>query len=175
MRFAMILLLVFISSMLLVNAQQIYRLQPNISKNDQVTLNSIKTDYGEEDIVSSSMGEPYKILILSMKGETLYFNDFKINFITHIDTEQGAIYQNISYRTFYWNLPYFENAKQIQLYHENKLIWSYNIEYLSKQSTDVPEQKPQGKNNAMFLIASAGIVLLIIIIIFVYRKLLKKS
>ena len=161
-------------------AEKVYQIYLEIYKNDTVNLLDSKVTEEIISIPSSGEGEDYAFKIFSKDEKLLFKQQFKIGFYAYLkrlanSTETDEILIKVRYR--YFNLPYFENADKIQLFHENKLIWEHNIkdEIIPKttQNNTLPIAPPKNtvEGNSNILIAVAiGVVILTVWALFWLRK-----
>ncbi|MDO8553738.1 MAG: hypothetical protein Q7S22_02940 [Candidatus Micrarchaeota archaeon] len=176
------LLIMFILSFsILVSAEKTYDLRLIIHKNDTVEFVSIMSIDGTSDPFLDVNRSGYSFRILSKNGAVLESGGFNLGFVSHIDTIPSS---NISSEEQFierdkskghWYLPYFKDAKLIQLFHKDKKIWEYDVEYLNPQPKEPApvsiQQHPP--NPAVLLVGGfclAGIVIAIILYFLLGKK-----
>lgn len=168
-----LLFLVFVFLVSLIYSQ-VYDIKSIIFKNDSYNLVSIDLSNAETGPFPISLNNNYHFELLDKRGKIIFNQPFTLNFVVYPDPNENetATAQVISINQSYtfWRLPYSEDVKSIRLYHNDKLIWDYDVEYLSKQNTAAPQQNPQIQNNNLIygLVAFGFCISIAIIIGLVY-------
>ncbi len=125
MRFFILLLIVFG----LVHTANIYEFDVAIHENDTAEVIGFKLSTGEKSYFHSTEDNNYEIRIVSDSRE-LFSQGFEMHFHDGLFRGPNSTLPDtgpITTVTYYWRLPYFENASAIQLFHEEKLILEYPI------------------------------------------------
>lgn len=117
-----------------VNAKEIlesvYYIYLIIYRNDTVTLTNFEVIDGiPTDFPTIPLELNYSILILSIKNEILFKAQLPVSFTAYPMPPEGEPHVEVELNEsiHYLRLPYFENANKIEIYHEDKLIFSYEI------------------------------------------------
>lgn len=126
--FTFLILLLFLNY-----AQDTYKLHILINQNDSLNLLNIYLSNDSASYFSNSKSDNYSIQIVSKDGLVLFNNS---NNYVFSFAEFGST-MNVNQIEEFWNLPYFDSAKKIKFYHDKKLIWDYDVEYLSSKSANV--------------------------------------
>lgn len=177
-----LLFLAFILISTVASAERVFNARMTISKDDSVTVSSFEVLEGKASSFPEYPDANYLIKIVSFDGRTLFEAPMKIDFVVHPFPE-GEIELNETERSF--RLPFFADAKRIEMYHDGRLIHSLNIaDYLCNNNsicdanenadncpsdcrqtttTTVPQQ---GSSNILMLVV--GITLLVIGIVTLY-------
>lgn len=143
---------------------QAYYLNLIIYKNDSVELQSFSIHNGSAREFPVSLKNNYEFRIIAKDRSLLFSQPFVVNFIGYPDPLENSSAPGevlLNKREDTWSLPYYSEAQYIQLFHEDKKIWEYEI----------PEnQQNQGSGTPNFpieyVIASCvGIVLFVTIVL----------
>ena len=129
----------------LVSAEQIYKLDLDICKNDTVILNHFEVSSGSISSFPQVGDEVYEFRIVSTEGHELFSEEFKLNFVTYPfmgPDATGPDIVDINVVRYSWKLPYFENAWKIQLYHGNKKIFEYELPLEEAEDSELEISEP---------------------------------
>lgn len=132
----------------LVNASQVYVFDLDIYENDTVILKKFDVRLGGQSYFPDVGEEEYEFRILSRSSTMLFSQPFRLNFVTYPfigpnSTEPGIVpIYKISYT---WELPYFEDAALVQLFHEDKIIFEYE---LPGEEIEEPQDAPTTEADA---------------------------
>ena len=170
--FSIYLLLLIILS----NAVNVYNLDLIIYPNDSAELVSIGIKEGESGPFPSAGNDNYHFEIFSKDNHVLFNQSFELNFFAYRfrgpnSTQPDVVPLNQSRDI--WNLPYSKDASIIQLFHEDKKIWEYNVEYLHERVT--PEKPISEPTSPALPLALAAVCLVLIIIAVVLYFLFRKK
>ncbi|MEM5870323.1 MAG: hypothetical protein QXR09_04140 [Candidatus Aenigmatarchaeota archaeon] len=118
--------------------QRVIKFFFRIYRNDSVELLKLEESLGY--ITSTNIGE-YEVKIVSKEGEILYESPVDIFFLYNKTKKEGVLL-NYSLKDFvdvYLSLPYFSNARKIELYHFNKLIYEKEVPFEEETITEEAE------------------------------------
>lgn len=107
----------------------IYKNDSNATLNDFSVADGIPTDFPEITEVFQGQ-EQYTIKIISVNNEVLFQKEFLISFTPAPFIPPSGTTPEVTNLTNvekYLRLPYFEGAKKIEIYHDNKIIFTYEI------------------------------------------------
>ncbi|NYZ74624.1 hypothetical protein H0O00_05750 [Candidatus Micrarchaeota archaeon] len=164
----------FLVSLMLVlslaNAAKIYELHLTIYKNDTVVLNGFDTREGEVSIFPTSEDNNYEFRIISGGDTTLFSQPFHLGFVAYRfqgpnATEPSVVpYDQVE---DYWNLPYYENAALIQLFHDGRKIFEYELpqqtaEEEPGETPEKPVEKPFDSN--LIICATCGSIAILALV-----------
>ena len=173
-----LLLLAFILISTVASAEKVFSARMTIGKDDSVTISSFEVLDGKASSFPEYPDANYLIKIVSFDGRTLFEAPMKIDFVVHPFPE-GEIELNETERSF--RLPFFTDAKRIEMYHDGRLIHSLNVaDYLCNKNSRCEENEntencptdckksdqPKQESNNFLLIL--GIILLVIGIVALY-------
>lgn len=104
----------------------IFSLDLTVYNNDSVSLNSFGMTEGSP--TNFGRGE-YLIKILDRENEVLYQENFSVGFSIEYDVINGSSPppERLDSRGLYLRLPYFYNARKINIYKKNKKIFDFDI------------------------------------------------
>lgn len=114
-----------------IREEKIYSLLLTIFKNDTVILENISVEMGVlSHFPTTKTG--YYVKIISYTNETLFESNLGISFKIHYQIFPGEKIPNIEIEELEkilvsLRLPYFENADRIEIYHDDKLIFTFKI------------------------------------------------
>jgi len=114
----------------LASASKVYELHLIIYKNDTVDLISINETDGRPGPFPSAGEDNYFFRILSDNGTVLFNQSFQMDFFAYRFRGANSTLPDVvslEKREGYWKLPYYEDATVIELFHEDKMIFDYNI------------------------------------------------
>jgi hypothetical protein len=134
---AVLIFIILFSS--IVAAQQSFSFGLMIDTDENVNISFIEaTD--ARNLLPDDEG-PYSLRILDSNEDLLYSKDFNVGFIV-----PGLGEVNESF--IYWNLPYHEEASSVEILHENRLIFSANLEEYLCNNDGVCEQS-EGETHSL--------------------------
>lgn len=112
-------------------AGTIFFLYADIHRNDTIGLKDFKIMDGDQNMDSGGLGN-YKFHIISYEKKTLFESKFQQSFVTYRESigEDGNMRgEEVTLDTVskFIRLPYFKEAKTIELYHEDDLIFSLEV------------------------------------------------
>jgi len=155
----------------LANASQVYQLHMIVYANDTVQLVNITIRDGEPDIFPSAGEDNYAFKIISTKNKTLYDQPFQMGFVAYRLIPRNSTVPDevlLEKREELWRLPYFDDAATIQLFHENKKIFEYQLPQ---------QQKPAAPPSPDWTICciAAGVMALAVAAFLLFKKFNKPS
>ncbi|MEK6982457.1 MAG: hypothetical protein AABX38_05990 [Candidatus Micrarchaeota archaeon] len=180
-----ILLILFFVGLTSLIYSQIYDLSLLIYKNDSAKIVDISISDFEPGPFPTSLNNNYHFEIIDTENKIIFNQPFTMRFVVYPDPYEDGTARaqviNLNQTYSFWRLPYFQNAKTIQLYHENKKIWEYNVEYLSNKTSPTFPEKRSGvmgviNNNILLVLSGLCLAFLAILALafLVYKKVLKK-
>jgi hypothetical protein len=109
--------------------QKIFAIHIIIYKNDTVGLVSFETSQGTltdfpEITPVSEEQELYSIIIVSTDNKILFNKSFIIGWVAHPFNKTDVI---LNESDKYFRLNYFDSASKIEILHDNRVIFSYNL------------------------------------------------
>jgi len=117
-----------------VNAQEmledVFYFHLIIYKNDTVTLDKFEIIEGvPSDFPGISLSLNYSILLLSTENNVIFRGQLPISFTAYPMPPEGQpeVEVMLNESEQYLRLPYFENIDRMEIYHDNKLIFTYEI------------------------------------------------
>lgn len=137
----------------------ILQIDLDIYQDDRVVVNEIKLTFGKPSQIPSKAGA-YSLRIIDESNNILYRRDFPGNFfIFDVNKVQDKF-------TIFEKIEYNPSMQKVQLYKNNKLIFSADLSNYIKQ--EIPEQPKQFD----FLILAIIIILVLIfvIVILLFKK-----
>jgi len=156
---------VFVALLLLcsiASAESVYMLDIIIYQNDNVELRSFDIISGSPGPFSDAGGNNnYEFRILSKDKEVLFDQSFHLGYAAYRFRGPNSTSPDIvpyDKTENYWRLPYFDDAALIQLFHEGKIIFEYDV---SKRQQTFPSNL-----NSIILIVGAIAIAVLILILF---------
>ncbi len=194
MKYKIILCVALISSLAIAQSDKVFVLFMNIHNDDRVEFINFEVISGTPNIEPLESGT-HPIKIISFDNKVVFESALQINFKTFRETidENGTMSgEEVELESVekYLRLPYFADAKSIELYHGDNLIYTLNVaDYLCNKNNVCEENEnaqncpsdcrttttipPGGKDNTVLLIA--GILLIILGIVIAYFLLKRRS
>ncbi len=161
-------------------AEKIYNMRLIIYKNDSVELSSIGIKDGGVGPFLSAGKNNYYFEVISKDNRLLFNQSFELSFVTYPDifgNPQAPKVIEFNKSEDFWNLPYFEDAALIQLFHEDKKIWKYEVEYLAARVPEQEKSPPKQNQNEIqdnLIFYAAGLMVITIIAVIIWN-LLKRN
>ncbi|MFH1433009.1 MAG: hypothetical protein ABIG84_07380 [archaeon] len=140
MKYIVLFFIILISSVAVAQANEVFVLYLNVHNDDAVDLKDFKIISGSQNVYADQAGN-YPIKIISFDDEVLFESKLQIGFVTYRETrdEDGNMKGEevvLESAEQFIRLPYFKNAKTIELYHEDKLIYTLDVsEHLCKKNS----------------------------------------
>ncbi|NYZ74625.1 hypothetical protein H0O00_05755 [Candidatus Micrarchaeota archaeon] len=176
-------ILVFLLSVFgLLQASQVYVLDLTICKNDTVELNRFGIQPGSPGYFPQVGDYKYEFRIIARNATVLFTQPFRLEFVTYPfpgpnSTNPDIV--NITNMWYDWKLPYYKDAAFIQLFHEDKKIFEYELpQQETEEEPDETPEKPVEKpldSNLMICAACGTIAILILVAYALFRYKGKKG
>ena len=160
---------------------EIYSLDLIIYRNDSAELVSIAIKDGSEGPFPFSLHNNYYFKIIGKDNQLLFEKPFTLNFVVHPEPYENSPAPSeilLNKSEDFWHLPYFQDASAIQLFHEDKKIWEYDVEYLNPQIPSRPSATPAqqpGSGDSTGSIILSIVAIVVVIVILPYFLLRKKA
>lgn len=170
--------------------EKIYILIVSVNKDDTTKIQNFSVENGAQShFPTTNIG--YRVEIISDKNEILFSANLGISFTIFVMTPPGnetpEPFPEINETLANLRLPYFENAKQILIYHDDKVIFSYDIcqlDYTCERSkgensincpqdcpitttTTIPVSKP---SSSIYIYLIIIVIIIAVIAVFFLRK-----
>ena len=173
--------------------EKIFSFDVIIYKDDRVELIDFQISDGKVTDFPKYDDANYFIRILSFEGEILFEGSMKITYIAHPFPPPGEEEREVELNETekFLRMPYFANAKTIELYHDDKLIYSLDVaQYIcdndgtcdeNESNQNCPsdckqqEAQPESKDGGLNRMLIVGIVLIIVGIIVIYLIIRKNN
>jgi hypothetical protein len=131
MKYMILFFIILISSIAFAQANDVFVLYIDVYNDGAVDLKDFKVISGTQNVYAGQDGN-YPIKIVSFDDKVLFQSKLQMGFVTYRETidDEGnmkgeeVVIENIEQ---FLRLPYFKDAKTIELYHEDKLIYSLDV------------------------------------------------
>ena len=140
-----ILMLIGISS-----AAKVYELHTTVYAEDKVDLISINISESNISHFMNSEKNNYYFQIISKDNRLLFNESFRYEF----SFREFSGIMRIDKIEDFWKLPYFDDAKNIQLFHGNKKIWEQDVEDL-REMANINEKTSSSQCLPIFIMITA--------------------
>jgi hypothetical protein len=105
-----------------------------VDNKDKVTTNNISINFGEP-LIEMGFGTNYSLRALDQLNNIVYRKDFDLDFFVFSDPPQP-----VNETFVYDRIRYNDSLRKIELYHNNSLIFSYNLSFCNNNSICGPNE-----------------------------------
>lgn len=143
---------------------KVFELDITIHENDSVDLINFQITEGDVSYFYSTDKDNYEVRILSDAGQILFNQSFEMHFFGNLFRGPNSTSPDtgpITRIDNYWKLPYFEDAALIQLFHEDKNIFEYQVAQEEQPPVGLPDYCPfLGMAGVIVVLLTAALVII---------------